>query len=200
MRHDTTKAVFRYFNELRAARAAPLRQEIDPAALKGVLPDLFIMEKGRDDSVRFRLAGTRVCAILGREMRDRSFTEIWEPAMRHRMRLAADTVLANRKALEIAVTASDADGHALDLEMLLLPLFSRANRCDRIFGCLVPMAPAAGLQPRLRVLAPADLEFAPVGRGEPAQVAPAAQAMPGVIGQLVGRIAHLRVFEGGRRD
>lgn len=200
MRHDTTKAVFNYFNALRAGRTAPLRQEIDPAALKSVLPDLFILEKGRDDSVRFRLAGTRVCVILGREMRDRAFSEIWQPELRHRMRLAADTVLANKKALEIAVTATDADGTALDLEMLLLPLFSRVNQCDRIFGSLVSMQPMTSLQPHLRLLAPAELEFAPVGReGAEAPLLPT-PPMPGMIGQLVGRMTHLRVFEGGRRD
>ena len=133
MRHRTTEAVFSYFNGLRGNRPAPLRVEIDPAALKPVLPDIFIMEKGRDGIVRFRLAGTRVCAILGRELRESGFADIWDPAVRHRMRLAADTVLANRKGLEIAVTALDVDGGTLDLEMLMLPLFSRSDRCDRIF-------------------------------------------------------------------
>jgi hypothetical protein len=84
MRHRTTEAVFNYFNTLRAERTAPLRSEIDPAALKSVLPDLFILEKGRDGIVRFRLAGTRVCLILGREMRDRAFTDIWDATVRHR--------------------------------------------------------------------------------------------------------------------
>ena len=197
MRHKTTETVFNYFNTLRAGRPAPLRTEIDPAALKSVLPDLFIMEKGRDGIIRFRLAGTRLCAMLGQEMRDRTFSDIWDPAVRHRMRLAADTVLANRKALEIAVTAVDADGMALSLEMLMLPLFSRIDHCDRIFGSLVALDATGPIEACPRLLKPADLAFVPVdAESVPAERTPARLA----IGSLVSRFTHLRVFEGGRRD
>ena len=204
MRHRTTEAVFRYFNGLRAGRSAPLRSEIDPAALKSELPDLFIMEKGRDGNVRFRLAGTRVCIILGREMRGRVFADIWEPAVRHRMRLAADAVLANRTALEIAVTAMDEAGGTLALEMLLLPLFSHGDQCDRFFGSLVALGPAGPVESLSRLLTPADLAFMPVDAPESAGSRtgpqPTLSVATGTIGSLVNRITHLRVFEGGRRD
>ena len=201
MRHKTTEAVFEYFNELRGDRAAPLRSEIDPSALKTVLPDLFILEKARDGIVRFRLAGTRVCIILGREMRDRAFTESWEATVRHRMRLAADAVIANRSALEIAVTAVDDDGGALALEMLMLPLCSRADRCDRIFGSLVTLGttrPAEGysrhLEPADLVFVPADAQQSSAGSSAPHSVATAS------LGQILRRTSHLRILEGGRRD
>jgi hypothetical protein len=201
MRHKTTEAVFQYFNELRGDRAAPLRSEIDPSALKSVLPDLFILEKGRDGIVRFRLAGTRVCIILGREMRDRIFTESWEATVRHRIRLAADAVIANRSALEIAVTAIDDDGDALALEMLMLPLCSRADRCDRIFGSLVTLGNIPPVEGYSRQLEPADLVFvssdgpqSPAGSPTPRSVATAS------LGQILKRTSHLRVLEGGRRD
>jgi hypothetical protein len=201
MRHKSTEAVFQYFDALRGDRAAPLRSEIDPAALKSVLPDLFILEKARDGIVRFRLAGTRVCLILGREMRDRSFTETWEPAVRHRIRLAADAVIANRSALEIAVSAIDEDGNALALEMLMLPLCSVQNRCDRIFGSLVALGNMPPVEGYVRQLRPADLVFVPVDNPRPFA---GAQLSRGVattgFGQVFRRAGHLRVFEGGRRD
>jgi hypothetical protein len=204
MQHRTTETVFSYFNALRAGRAAPLRSEIDPAALKSVLPDLFILEKGRDGIVRFRLAGTRVCVILGREMRDRPFADIWDAAVRHRMRLAADAVIANRSALEIALTAVDDDDNTLQLEMLMLPLFSAADQCDRIFGSLVNLEGTAPVESYLRYLQPADLVFAPGDK-----VRPLAEAVPmgsvgsvgtAGLGKLANRVTHLRVLEGGRRD
>lgn len=196
MRHKTTETVFNYFNDLRAGRSAPLRHEIDPSMLKGVLPDLFIMEKGRDGHVRFRLGGTRVCVVLGRELREREFSDIWDPAFRHRMRLAADTVIANRNPLELAVTAYGDDGSALDIEMLMLPLLSRIDRCDRIFGSLVVLDPPATLESMPRQLQPADLAFAPASDGMPIR---ADGGSFGAIGGLVTRFAHLRVFEGGKR-
>ena len=201
MRHRTTEAVFSYFNELRAERPAPLRSEIDPAALKSVLPDLFILEKGRDGIVRFRLAGTRVCLILGREMRDRVFADIWGATMRHRMRLAADAVIANQSALEIAVSAIDDDGTALPLEMLMLPLFSRVDRCDRIFGSLVALEGTPLMDGQFRHLEPADLVFVPVDRPVPIAASPVPRSMATAsFGAPASRGSHLRVFQGGRRD
>lgn len=201
MQHKTTETVFQYFNGIRGDRTAPLRSEIDPAALKSVLPDLFILEKGRDGIVRFRLGGTRVCLILGREMRDRAFMDIWDAAVRHRMRLAADAVIANQSALEIAVTAIDDEGDALSLEMLMLPLFSRADHCDRIFGSLVTLENTPLIDGHFRQLEPADLAFVPVEtpRAVAGSTAPRGVATVG-FGQLINRASHLRVLEGGRRD
>ncbi|MGV3553212.1 PAS domain-containing protein [Rhizobium sp.] len=203
MQHKTTETVFNYFNALRAERSAPLRSEIDPAALKNVLPDIFILEKKRDGIVRFRLAGTRICLILGRELREHAFTEIWDEPVSHRMRLAADTVLANRSALEVAVTAFDDEGETMPLEMLMLPLFSNEDHCDRIFGSLVTLdniIPAEGV---IRRLAPADIVFKQVeteGRVRPLAGAATGNVIKGSFGGLSGRATHLRVFEGGRRD
>lgn len=203
MQHKTTEAVFNYFNALRAERSAPMRSEIDPAALKSVLPDIFILEKKRDGVVRFRLAGTRICAILGRELRERAFTEIWDEAVSHRMRLAADTVLASRSALEIAVTAFDEYGDAMPLEMLMLPLFSNEDHCDRIFGSLVALDHAMPAEGYIRTLKPADLVFMAVeadSRSRPAANATPSNVIKGGFGGLTNRGTHLRVFEGGRRD
>lgn len=203
MRHRTTEAVFDYFNDLRGTRPAPIRTEIDPAALKTVLPDLFILEKGRDGIVRFRLAGTRVCLILGQELRNREFGEIWEAPARHKIRLAADAVLANQSALEIAIEAMGDDEESFALEMLLLPLYSQVGQCDRIFGSLVAIEPARTIEAYPRLLLPADLAFVPVEgsarerrHAEPAPESIAASSFGG----LVNRITHLRVFEGGRRN
>jgi hypothetical protein len=196
MRHQTTETVFHYFNGLRAGRSAPLRKEIDPSALTTVLPDLFILEKARDGIVRFRLAGTRVCTVLGREMRESPFHDVWDPSSRHRMRLAADTVLANRNAIEVAVTGVADDGTVLALEMLMLPLLSRIDRCDRIFGSLVVLDQPPPLDPVWRQLSPADMAFAPVGSPWPSQPGETI----GVMGGLATRFGHLRVFEGGKRN
>jgi hypothetical protein len=204
MRHKTTEEVFNYFNALRAERAAPMRSEIDPAALKTALPDIFILEKKRDGVVRFRLAGTRICLILGRELREKAFTEIWDEMVGHRMRLAADTVLANRTALEIAVTAYDDEGYEIQLEMLMLPLFSNEEHCDRIFGSLVVLDNYIPPEGRIRHLKPADIVFVPVeAEGESrsrTNSAPAQNVITGGFGGLRSRATHLRVFQGGRRD
>lgn len=203
MRHRTTQDVFNYFNALRAGRAAPLRSEIDPSALKTALPDIFILEKKHDGVVRFRLAGTRICLILGRELRECAFAGIWDETVSHRMRLAADTVLANRSAVEIAVTAFDEDDRPTSLEMLMLPLFSDEEHCDRIFGSLVVTDTIFPAEGRERYLLPSDMAFTSVDeesrRRPQAPVEPRSVAT-GTFGGPTGRASHLRVVQGGRRD
>ena len=68
MRHDSSVALFQYWNRLRDGRPAPRRTEIEPADIKTLLADTFIMEKDVRGEAVFRLAGTRVCAIYGREL------------------------------------------------------------------------------------------------------------------------------------
>ena len=203
MHHRTTEAVFEYFNQLRGRRPAPVRTEIDPGALKSFLPDLFILERARDGIIRFRLAGTRICLILGQEVRNREFGQIWEPLVRHKIKLAADTVLANQNALEIALETVADEEEPMALEMLLLPLCSEVGRCDRLFGSLVAIDAAYSIEAYPRLLTPSDLAFMPVEASEGPR--PCIEQTPRTIvasslGSIVNRITHLRVFEGGKRD
>lgn len=197
MLHKTTETVFDYFNRLRGKESAPLRSEIDPSALKSVLPDLFFLEMAGDGALRFRLAGTRICVILGRELRGQPFTSIWHPSQRHKMKIAAETVLANRIPFEISVEASLENEESMDLEMLLLPLYSRAGQCDRIFGSLVAMQAGQLVRPLPRLLVPEGVSIVRPATTGPAEQAPTPAAP---IGRLFNKVMHLRVFDGGRRD
>ena len=139
MLQKATRDIYDYYNRVRGQRPAPLRSEIDPAAMKTALPDVFILERGGDNLLRFRLAGTRLCSILGGELRNHEFETIWQPRYGHRMTLTAQTVItACRPAIALASATTDR-GDALAAELLLLPLCSRPEICDRILGALVPI-------------------------------------------------------------
>src|SRR5690606_38903850 len=77
MRHEGTTDLFRYWNRLRDGRPAPKRTEIEPADIKTLLADTFILEKDVRGEAVFRLAGTRLCAIFGRELKGFAFTSLW---------------------------------------------------------------------------------------------------------------------------
>jgi hypothetical protein len=110
-------------------------------------------------------------------------------------------VIANQSALELAVTAIDDEGDGLSLEMLMLPLFSRVDQCDRIFGSLVPLDNVVPVEGYVRHLEPADLVFMPTDTARPAAEPAASRSVATVtLDQLLHRGSHLRVFQGGRRD
>ena len=89
MKHASTRALFDYWNTQRGHRAAPERADIDPAAIRHALGDTFMLAADFVDQLRFRLAGTRVCALFGREIKGEGFTALWSEASRETHRRAA---------------------------------------------------------------------------------------------------------------
>lgn len=70
---ETIRLVHGYWSGLRGLRRFPAKREIDPAALKPVLPYIMIAEVHRDPlRVRYRLVGTEVVHFMGED-----FTGQW---------------------------------------------------------------------------------------------------------------------------
>ena len=77
MKHPSTRAVFEYWNKKRGSRPAPERADIDPTEIRHALSDTFMLAADFVDQLRFRLAGTRVCALFGREIKGEAFAALW---------------------------------------------------------------------------------------------------------------------------
>ncbi|HVL73395.1 MAG TPA: PAS domain-containing protein [Beijerinckiaceae bacterium] len=148
MKHATSRLLFAYWDGLRGERAAPDRAEIEPGAIRQILADTFILELGEDRSPSFRLAGTRLCALFGAELRGRSFAGLWGAAAGEAEDLVA-TVLDETAGVVAGLAAADAEGRGLALEMVLLPLRHRGKTQARMLGALAALAlpPWVGLRP-----------------------------------------------------
>lgn len=138
MRNQASRSIFDYWINIKRDRPAPLRTEIEPAALRHFLPYLFIAASDAAGGLAFRLAGTRICDLFDREFRGAAFTEMW---------LANDF----RRPVEIVHNVihdeipAHMDVHAVNgryrhpHEMLLLPMKpSEYERSDRVLGALLP--------------------------------------------------------------
>ncbi len=79
MKHPSSRALYAYWDRLRAGRAAPERGELDPGAIRTILGDVMILEVGGPHRYAVRLAGTRICSLMGRELRARAFVETFAP-------------------------------------------------------------------------------------------------------------------------
>lgn len=139
MRHSTSKAVFAYWNTRRGARPAPLRREIDPAAIRNALPSVFILEADRRGRLVFRLAGTGVCALFGRELKGRPFTELWHDECARPVLRATEEVLRHARPAIAALGGESLGGRAIDIELLLMPLATDNDDTGRILGVLEPL-------------------------------------------------------------
>jgi hypothetical protein len=82
MKHAASRELYAYWQEKRGTRPAPERTEIEPGAIRGVLADAFILALDRGSGHPIRLAGTRLCALFGREIKGESFLDLWTSTSR----------------------------------------------------------------------------------------------------------------------
>ena len=73
MKHPSSSAYFAYWNEKRAGARAPDRSELEPGAVRDLLGDIFVLSYDPDGGYPFRVAGTRVCALTGSDLKGQSF-------------------------------------------------------------------------------------------------------------------------------
>jgi hypothetical protein len=138
MRHASTKQVFAYWDVLRGDRAAPERGEIEPGALRHVLTDTFVLENEAIGPL-FRLAGTRLCALFGSELKGRPFVALWpDIAGQIEMRRLTETVMNDAAGAVAGVLGRTTGGQETHLELLLLPLRYRGRTHARLLGALSP--------------------------------------------------------------
>ena len=195
MKHPANRDLFAYWNERRGDRLAPERADIEPSAIRHVLGDTFVLAADGITHYPFRLAGTRICALLGRELKSESFIKLWERTGQTAMRELLAVVMEEKSGVVASVTASTADDSVLtvNLEMLLLPLSHEARSEARVLGALAPMTAPYWLG--VKAIGPLKL-------GMLRHIGGTVEAMP--IPRFAAAAGRLRrglvVYQGGRRD
>ena len=115
----------------------PDRSDIQPSQCPSLLGDMFILETS-NGRVDYRLAGTKLCAMYGRELKRESFGEVFikqdqQSAENWAIRLAQDDYLAL-----ICSLGTTKEGRRLNMETLLLPLSHNGRVGHRVLGITVP--------------------------------------------------------------
>jgi hypothetical protein len=138
VKHSSSRALYAYWNELRGSRAAPDRGEIEPGAIRGALGDSFILSFEPAGHC-FRLAGTRICALFGRELKGDAFDALWSESDRPAARDFLDITTNEIAGIVAGVVGRTGEDASVDLELLLLPLRHRGSSRARQIGVLAPL-------------------------------------------------------------
>jgi hypothetical protein len=136
----TTRQLFAYWDEIRGARLAPERADIDPAGIRGLLANTFMLEVDSAGRFPFRLSGTRINALFLRELRGSSFLDLWRSSERAELAKLVFSVLDDTAPAVMGAAAAPSGHLAIDLELLLLPLRHHGKTHARILGSLAPAA------------------------------------------------------------
>ncbi|MGI9412106.1 MAG: PAS domain-containing protein [Hyphomicrobiales bacterium] len=135
MKHANTRMLYDYWNGLRGPRPAPLRSDLDPRELKDLLPQTFILQRDSDERYAFRLAGTDICRIFGRELRDENFLADWRKNERESLISLFQSITIDHTAAVLGVNACFGDDKSCLIEYLLLPLRLDGTKETRVLGC-----------------------------------------------------------------
>jgi hypothetical protein len=138
MKHRSSREFFAYWDAKRGDARAPDRSEIEPSAVRELLGDIFVLSCDSDAGFPFRVAGTRVCALLGRDLKDQSFSALFAPESRPEIEDIVTVVAEEMLAAVAGITATSQDGRTAHLELLLLPFNARAHAPISLTGVLAP--------------------------------------------------------------
>lgn len=142
MKLRPTQEIFAYWNSLRGDRPAPRRTDIEPGEIGSALPDTFVLDFDERTGHPFRIAGTRICAIFGRELKSQPFGKLWAASSKASAR-GLMAVIAHETAGVVASVTGETDDatKSLALELLLLPLTVGNQFPARLLGSLAVVSP-----------------------------------------------------------
>jgi hypothetical protein len=138
MKHQATREFFAYWNGKRGDARAPDRSEIEPSALRERLGDIFVLSCDAAAGYPFRVAGTRVCALFGRDLKDRSFSSLFAAGARQEIEDIVAAVTEDTLPAIVGVGTTSPRGTTTHLELLLLPFSNRAYAPISLTGLLAP--------------------------------------------------------------
>ena len=210
MNQNGSITLFQYWNRLRDGRPAPKRSEVEPADIKSLLADTFILEKDTRGQAVFRLAGTRLCACYGRELKGFSFPSLWREKDQRLVSRLIHGVFDQKSVVLIAFEGFSRNGRSNKFELLALPLDGGVEnpRCLGVISAVEkpfwlgadPITDA--LIDSIRVIDPEKELLNNRPAIDVPSLVPDELGAPETISALgrARRIRHLVVFDGGREE
>jgi len=137
--------LFDYWRSLTVEDRIPSRADINPAAIKSLLPNVFILQLderpspqtrrigGPDRDVTFRLVGSDICDLHTRELTNTSFRHLISPRDRQAVQTELLKVFSNEEAKTLT-TRVRSEFAIIDIGTIVLPLSNGDEGCTRALG------------------------------------------------------------------
>lgn len=125
-----------HWESIRGERGMPARSQFDPAKIpRPLLPHILLIDlEGDEDARRFRwrLIGTHVTTMLGRDMTGRWFDEIYDEITLEALTTGPKWAIAHRRPVRTVGQAPVDERNFLRSENLHMPLSDDDRRVDKI--------------------------------------------------------------------
>ena len=144
MKHRNNHFAVGYWSLIRRGRPAPDQSDVDPKALKRLLPFVFLLD-ARHSTFTYRLAGTTLCERYGGELRGRDFLAQWDRESRTKLPALLKEALSVSTPLCLTSVATTADCRMIEIETVLMPMTFNADARERFLGVAQVLTDASPL-------------------------------------------------------
>lgn len=127
-----------YWRDLRGARRIPVRSAVDPARIDSALPHSFILDRVAPGIGRLRVAGQKLSALVGTEVRGMPLTTFFTADARDKVIEQTEIVFDRPALVEMPLVSVRSLGRPkLTGRMLLLPLLGPDGHVSRALGAIL---------------------------------------------------------------
>jgi hypothetical protein len=133
MKHRNSHFAVGYWSLIRRGRPAPDQADVDPKALKRLLPFVFLLD-ARHSSYVYRLAGTTLCERYGGELRGQDFLWHWDHDSRTKLPAVLRQSLAESVPLCLSSVGTTHERSMVELETILMPVTFKGQLRERFLG------------------------------------------------------------------
>lgn len=137
--HPSSRALFRFWEAMRAERPAPSRDELDLKRIRPLVPQLFIAEYAAKASVfRWRLAGTGICELHRRELTGTDMFSGWDSFEIDVMSRFLTATITTRQPAVLRVRLHTNTDQIIGAEIMAFPMMASDGFTTHIFGGVFP--------------------------------------------------------------
>ena len=140
-RQDILGDLSEYWEEVRGNRLPPRRSDLNPNRFGAALEHMFILETVEDGPLRIRLAGSRLCDMMGMEARGMPARAMFAIPDQMRADDLFSEVVRHPACIDMDLTGLSGEAAQYQGSMMLRPLFDDLGAITRVLGCLVIDAP-----------------------------------------------------------
>lgn len=144
--HPSSRALFRFWEQMRAEHAAPRRDQLDLTRIKPLVPNLMIAAYDHAaGTYRWRLAGSGICEIYRQELTGLNLLWGWDSFETNVvMRFLAGVVHHQQPCLIRYRLMTDL-GQTIGAELIGLPILASDGHTVHVFGGVFPFREIASL-------------------------------------------------------
>jgi hypothetical protein len=134
VKHRNSHLLVGYWSRIRDGRPVPDQTDINPKAIKRLLPFTFILNCEHPSRPYYRLAGTGLCERFGSELKGTGFLAFWDGSSATAIAALLRQSLCLRQPVCLFSMATTESGGIAELETVVTPVSFNGGEARRLFG------------------------------------------------------------------